>query len=106
MEPNRNYRCLPAISYNNNIIEKVLEFKYLGVKLYPQLTFYNHVNYLKGKITGKIEYLSQLKPFMPQNVNMTLYKILILPHFKYNDVVYNNLSVRDSYTTTFPKYVP
>ena len=48
---------IDIVSYNGSNTEKVVDSNYLGVKLDPQLTLSNHVNYLKGKPIGIIKYL-------------------------------------------------
>ncbi len=68
------------VSCNGNIIKSVNDFEYLGVKLDLCPTFNNNVNYLNGKSIGKIKNLNRLNPILPNNLKMTLYKTLIIPH--------------------------
>ncbi len=70
-------------------INRVPEFKYLGVKLDTHLTFSNHIQYVQSKTIGKLKMLSRVTNFLPENTCFTLYKTLIRPHFDYCDVVYD-----------------
>ena len=41
---------------NDKPIDRVSNFKFLGVKLDTNLTFHEHVQYIKQKTIGKINY--------------------------------------------------
>ena len=71
------------------IINRVPEFKYLGIKLDTHLTFNNHIQYIQSKTIGKLKLLSRVTNFLPERICFSLYKTLIRPHFDYCDVVYD-----------------
>ena len=41
---------MEPIKFNNNVVEEVDHFKYLGVILDQNITFEKHVNYLRSKV--------------------------------------------------------
>ena len=82
----------------DNVIDRVTSFKYLGITLDPNLTFRNHVEYICKKTIGKIKLLSRVCPFLPQKLNVELYKSLGRPHFDYGDIIYGGLNQRDAMT--------
>ena len=46
--------------YGNTVLERVEDFKYLGVCLDSHLTFEEHVKYLKGNLYAKIKILEHV----------------------------------------------
>lgn len=72
-----------GICIENDNIEFVNEFKYLGVMLDQYLNFDKHVNYIAKKVGKKIGVLSRLSAFISPVTCAHLYKSLIAPHFEY-----------------------
>ena len=85
------------VKHGPEILEVVQNYKYLGVKLDPQLSFQAHVQYIRGKIVPKIRLLGQVSDILDQETRLSLYKSLILPIFDFSDSVYNCLNQRDSH---------
>ena len=52
--------------FNDNTIEFLDKFKYLGVVLDGQLKFKSHVDYLIGKVTPKLRMLSRIRGYIGQ----------------------------------------
>ena len=76
-------RCVNLkVKHGQNELERVSTFKYLGVKLDPNLSFKDHVQYIRGKIVPKIKLLGHVSTFLDQET----------------DTVYNCLSQQDSYS--------
>ena len=96
--PNYPVRC------GEKYIEKVSTFRYLGVKLDSLSNFHEHVQYIKQKTIGKIKLLNRVTSFLPEKLNLSLFKLLIRPHFDYCNVIYGCISQDDAYELT--KYVP
>lgn len=81
--------------YNNNIdpdttvkiddchIERVSEYKYLGVIIDQNLTFSNHANYILKKISKKIYFFRRISKNLSTWTKLLIYKTIILPHFTY-----------------------
>ena len=83
---------VPPISYNNEVVEDVLIFKYLGVMLDLYLTFDHHVNYLRKKVVMKLKTLGRIRQCIRQRLALYLYKNLVVPDFVYADQVYDVMS--------------
>ena len=76
------------IKVNNETIEQVHEFKYLGVILDSSLKFAKHTDYITRKVNAKIAALGRVRNYLPNVLMLTLYKSLIRPHFDYCDIVW------------------
>ena len=73
---------------NNEIVENVAYFKYLGVILDPTLTFPDHINKLYKKTCSKSGMFKKVRSFIDHSISLTLYKSLVLPHLDYCDTIY------------------
>ena len=73
----------PNLKINNINIERVTQFNFLGVMFNSQMDWSRHINYISMKISRSTGILYRLKDIYPQSVLLTLYNILILPHFHY-----------------------
>ena len=92
-------RCVNLkVKHGQKELERVSTFKYLGVKLDPNLSFKDHVQYIRGKVVPKIKLLGHVSTFLDLETRLSLYKSLVLPIFDYADTVYNCLSQQDSYS--------
>lgn len=78
--------------YDNIIIEKVSEFKYLGVKFDNNLSWSAHVDHLCKTISKRIGIIRRIKYFIPQHTIVMLSNALVLPHFDYASTVWTNFS--------------
>ena len=57
-----------TVSLNNETIDLVTEFKYLGIVLDKQLTFDKHVDYICRKIFVKIKMLGKVRQYISQKL--------------------------------------
>ena len=73
----------PNLSIDNNIIEQVNQFNFLGLILNSHLTWHNHMDHISNKISRVIGIMYRLKHIYPQSVLQMLYNALIVPHFTY-----------------------
>lgn len=73
----------PKIFIEENCIEYVEEFNYLGIVLDKHLTWKNHINVIKQKISRMSGILNKLKHFLPRITLITLYNSLVLPYLNY-----------------------
>ena len=83
----KNIRHSPSY-INNEIVEKVETFKYLGMILDPCLTFSAHINKLYKKTCSKIGMVKKVCYLIDYSIALTLYKSLVLPHLDYCDTIY------------------
>ena len=74
---------LPTLKLNNQIIERVTEFLYLGIYLDENLSWDSHVNYIGNKISKNNGMLRRLKHTLPRNILKTIYLSLINSHLNY-----------------------
>jgi hypothetical protein len=67
----------------NNVISSVVSNKCLGIDLDDRLTFDINIEEICKKICSGIRAFRRIKPFVPQNSLVTLYKSSIQPYFDY-----------------------
>ena len=77
-----NISMLP-IMCNNNTIEYVTNFKFLGIIMDDKLTWKEHINSICGKLLKIIYILRTIKNIVPTNTLRTIYTSLIQPHLIY-----------------------
>ena len=73
----------PNLKVNNNNIERVTEFNFLGVILHSHVTWNKHINHMSIKIARSIGILYRLKNVYLESILVTIYNTLVLPHFHY-----------------------
>ncbi len=71
------------IKINNNDVSPVFSQKCLGIYLDERLAFDVHIEKLCKKICAGIGVLRRIKPFVPRDSLLKLYKSLIQPYFDY-----------------------
>ena len=68
------------IYLNNNLIEKVTEFKYLGLLIDQDLSFKNHILNLVKKVNQANRCIYLLKRYLPLHIMRRIYFSTINPH--------------------------
>ena len=68
---------------NNTNIEKVEQFKFLGLTLDSNLNWKKHSDNITNKCSQIIGILNRLKQILPQNIKIMLYNALLLPYINY-----------------------
>ena len=71
---------IPKIEINNEKIECVEQFDFLGLILHKHLIWKSHVTKVANKISKTIGIINKLKYQLPQTTLLTIYNSLILPH--------------------------
>ena len=74
------------------IIEGQESMKILGIYLDKHLTWNKHISQTKKKATNSIRNLHRVNKFLPLKQKRLLYNSLVVPHFSYCDVIWNELS--------------
>ena len=74
---------IPSLNINNTNIERVTEFNFLGIIIHQHLKWDSHINKIAMKISSATGIIYKLKKIFPQNILLTLYNTLILPHIHY-----------------------
>ena len=78
-----------SIYVSGSLIERVSEFKYLGVVLDESLSWTAHVKYILGKAGKRVGMLSRIRTNVTTNTAHLIYKSFILPVIDYCDTVWN-----------------
>ena len=81
------------LAYHNSDIERVDEFKYLGVKLDSKLSWSAHVDYVSKTISKRTGIIRRIKYFLPYETTVMLSNALVIPHFDYGSLVWSNFGV-------------
>ena len=77
-----------GISLNNERVDNVSGFKYLGMIIDNHLCFDKHVDYIIDKSTNKLGMLYKMRWLFNLETAKMLYNALILPHFDLGNTVY------------------
>lgn len=80
---------IPKLMYNQEPLEFVDKYLYLGVTVDNNLNFLAHVNKIISACNQKLFTLSKIRKYITQGIAITLYKSLILPILDYGDVFYS-----------------
>ena len=78
-----------SIYVSGSLIERVSEFKYLGVVLDESLSWTAHVKYILGNAGKRVGMLSRIRTNVTTNTAHLIYKSFILPLIDYCDTVWN-----------------
>ena len=81
------------LSVKGYVLIRTQVYKYLGVKLDCNLSFKQHVEYIRGIIVNKIRTLLRLRNFLPAKTFLLLFKTTILPHMDYAVLVWGSAGV-------------
>ena len=71
---------LEALSFGNEVIEWVDQFKYLGLQLNSRMSYSDHISRVCTKVSQHIGVFYQLNKILPKEVLVLLYHAFILPH--------------------------
>ena len=80
------------LTFNGSVIERVDEFKYLGVKLDSSLSWSAHIDYLCKNVSKRTGIIKRVKNFLPHQTTVMLSNALVIPHFDYGSSVWSNFS--------------
>lgn len=79
----QNTQTHDDVKIDNISIQKVSEFKYLGVVLDDKLTFKPNLNFVIKKIAKKVGFLGRLSKKLSSWSILTVFKTIIAPHIDY-----------------------
>ena len=80
----RNKNINPIyLNINNNVIDHVSSFNFLGLHLNSKLTWNTHMEEISKKISRTIGVLKKLQLTVPKNILLSIYNALILPQINY-----------------------
>ena len=73
----------PDLKINNNCIDRVSEFNFLGLIISSDLKWNKHIEHISLKISKVIGIMFRMKYILPSGILHTIYKTLIMPHYSY-----------------------
>ena len=76
----------PSILLNNSALERVSEFKFLGVIIDESLLWNQHIKKVCSKLSSTCGVLARLKNELPTESLRTIYLSLFMPHIMYGAV--------------------
>ena len=74
----------PDVRINNQPIERVTEFNFLGLTIDEHLNWKAHILKISNKIAKSIGIINRLKRYLPLSILRTLYNALVLPYFQFS----------------------
>ena len=80
---------LSDISLNGQSIKHTDTFKYLGVVLDDTLSFNDHMDYVRTKVSKILGMFSRIRPSLTLEAANRLYKAMVLPVLDYCDTVWH-----------------
>ena len=82
----------PEIHVGETTIKRVRSFKTLGVVIDEHLTWERQIENIQTKISKGIGLLRRMKKLVPKTTFTKVYNTIILPHFDYCSLVWDNCS--------------
>ena len=73
---------------NNELLQIVPTYKYLGMNLDQTLSFKYHLECLISNISFKLYMFSKIRRYLNEKCAITIYKTMLMPFFDYCDVIY------------------
>ena len=73
----------PNLKINNSTIDRVTDFKFLGLIISSNLKWNKHIDHVSIIVSKVIGIMFRLKCILPSDVLQILYNSLIMPHFHY-----------------------
>ena len=81
--PKKKIIKIPHLLINNNPIENVHDFNFLGITLNEHMKWKSHTDKISNKLGRYTGILSKLKHLLPTYILRTLYNTLFIPHLTY-----------------------
>lgn len=75
---------------NDSPIERVNEYKYLGLIIDTELKWISHINYIKSKILPFIGILKRFKYTLPIQIKKQIYHSFIQSHLNYLNIIWGS----------------
>ena len=78
-------------SMNNRAIDVVENFNYLGIIFDANMSWKSHIAMARNKLSRINGILHRLKYLYPQNILVTIYKSLFIPHINYGSLLWGQV---------------
>jgi hypothetical protein len=87
--PQRKAR-IPNLKFDSYEIQVVDSFNFLGILLDKHLNWNEHLGAIRKKVSKISGVICRLKHFLPQNILLTIYNSLVLPHLIYGILIWGH----------------
>ena len=77
-----------ALVANNDHLENITKFKYLGVIINQHLTWHDHIEQLQSKIAKRLGVLKRIKHLLPVYARRIYVSTLVIPVLEYASIVW------------------
>ncbi len=71
-----------------NPLQKVQNYKYLGMWLYANLDWQYHIDVMRSKISRRLSVLKRVRSYLTEDLTTKLHNAIVLPLFDYCDTIY------------------
>ena len=84
-----------VLSLNNNVLDRVCSYKYLGFILDDHLNFNKHIDEICKLVSHKLYLLSRIRRYLTIDACINIFKTMILSVIEYGDIVYSGTYVKN-----------
>lgn len=81
---------LQKLMLNDDYIDFIDEYKYLGIWIDSQLSFTKHVRNIISNVSFRLGKLSRIRNCISKKTSLMVFKCMILPVLDYGDVFYSH----------------
>ena len=78
-----------SFKINEQNLDIVDSYKYLGLILDEKLSFQKHLYYISGHVSYKLRKLKEIRSYINNSTAVTIFKSLIKPHLDYCDIIWD-----------------
>ena len=78
------------LSVKNKLLGRVQSFKYLGVVLNEHLTWSDHIDYIRSKVSQRLGILRRIKHLLPVSTRIIYVNTMVIPIIEYASLVWGD----------------
>ena len=83
------------LSLNNNILDRVSSYKYLGFILDEHLNYNKHILEMCNLVNHKLYLLSRIRKYITTEASIVIFKTMVMSVIEYGDIIYAGTSNRN-----------
>ena len=80
------------LSLNNQILEQVGSYKYLGLILDEHLNYNKHIKEMNKLVAHKLYLMSNIRKYITETACINIFKTMVLSLIEYCDIIYAGTS--------------
>ena len=84
-----------VLSLNNQILDRVCSYRYLGFALDEHLSFNKHITDMKQPITHKLYLMSKMRKYIIVEASINIFKTMVSSLIEYGEIIYNGTSQKN-----------